>query len=231
MRPWPTTSKLSVGAVTLPSSNDFFNSWSAGLGFGYKYNEWLRTDVTADYRAPRKFTGNTVAGVPCQSGAAPVLDPTGKIVGSTPVYGGCYDFMRARLTDVAVLFNGYVDLGTWFGITPYVGAGVGFNYIYQKASRNWFFGNSNAYNPTWTDPFNGGTFSAYWDQSRSTSSITFAYAAMAGASYALTEHAAVDLGYRYLGLGDVYTFGAFTGVTKKAMRAQELRLGVRYTPD
>ena len=26
------------------------------------------------------------------------------------------------------MVNGYVDLGTWSGITPYVGAGVGFAY-------------------------------------------------------------------------------------------------------
>ena len=26
------------------------------------------------------------------------------------------------------MFNGYADLGTWSGVTPYVGAGVGFAY-------------------------------------------------------------------------------------------------------
>src|SRR4051812_4339191 len=51
--------KLSVGAITLPSSKDFANSWSAGLGFGYKYNDWFRSDVTVDIRRNRAFQGNT----------------------------------------------------------------------------------------------------------------------------------------------------------------------------
>ena len=223
--------KIPIGNVSLPSNNNFFNSWSAGLGFGYKYNEWIRTDVTVDWRNPRSFQGNTMGPILCQSGAAPVLDAAGAIVGSTPVYGRCYDYTRARLNAFHVLFNGYIDLGTWMGVTPYVGAGVGLASVYQKASRNWFFGNSTPYNPVWTDPFTGGVYSAYWDQSRSTNSLQFAWAAMAGASYAFTPHVAVDVGYRYLGLGNITTFGALVGTSTAALRAHELRVGLRYTPD
>ena len=61
--------KVSIGGAMLPTSSDFLNSWSAGLGFGYKYNEWFRTDVTADWRSPRTFRGNTASGVRCQIGA------------------------------------------------------------------------------------------------------------------------------------------------------------------
>ena len=222
--------KLSVGSIPLPSTNSFINSWSAGLGFGYKYNEWFRTDVTVDFRRARSFQGNTAGPIPCQTGATPIT-VNGVIVGSNPVYSGCYDYSHARMSTMHVLFNGYVDLGTWSGITPYVGAGIGFSNIYQKASQNWFYGNGNAYNPTWTDPFTTGTYSAYWDQSRSTNSIQFAWAAMAGASYAFTRNVSVDVGYRYLGLGNIKTYSSFGGTTKQSVRAQEVRLGVRYTPD
>ena len=30
---------------------------------------------------------------------------------------------------LTVLVNGYVDFGTWYGFTPYLGAGVGISYL------------------------------------------------------------------------------------------------------
>ena len=163
--------KLAVGSLSLPANSRFPNSYSFGLGAGYRYNNWIRTDVTADVRKNRSYEGNTAAGIKCQTGAAPVTT-AGVVTGSTPVYANCFDYSRARVSAYHVLFNTYVDLGTWAGVTPYVGAGVGFSVLYQKASQNWFMGNAVAYNPTWTDPFTNGTYSAYWDQSRSTRSIS-----------------------------------------------------------
>ena len=37
--------------------------------------------------------------------------------------------LRARINVLATLFNGYLDLGTWYGVTPYVGGGIGFSYL------------------------------------------------------------------------------------------------------
>lgn len=230
--------KVNIGNVSLPSSGAFFNSWSVGVGAGYKYNGWFRTDVTLDWRSPRAFQGNTAYGVACKIGAMPVyyIDPvtgapTTTIIGSRAVNSSCSDYVNTRLTDAHVLFNAYADLGTWGGLTPYIGAGAGFNYIYQKSTRNWFMGNSVAYNPTWTDPYTGGTYNAYWDQTRSTKSIQFAWALMGGASFALTRNVAVDLGYRFLHLGSITSLGALTGTTTKVLKAQEVRLGLRYTID
>ena len=129
-----------------------------------------------------------------------------------------------------VLFNGYIDLGTWAGVTPYVGAGVGFTNVYQKTTRSWYMNNSVAYAPTWTDPYTLGTYSAYWDQSRSVNSFQFAWAAMAGVSYAVTRNAAIDVGYRYLDFGKVTSY-SLLGSSKQSLHTQELRVGIRYTPD
>lgn len=223
--------QLPIGGLTLPTNKNFFNSWSVGVGGGYKFNEWFRSDVTADWRNPRTFEGNTAGPLACQSGSAPIKDGTGAVVGSFPVYGNCYDYAKTRLTSFTLLFNGYLDLGNWGGFTPYVGAGAGVNLAYQKFQRNWFFGNSTPYAPSWTDPFTGGTYSAYWDQTRSTKSMQFAWALMAGVAYAFTPHVTVDLGYRYLNLGRVTNYTAFTGPQKQTLTAQEFRLGLRYTPD
>ena len=37
------------------------------------------------------------------------------------------DFYRGNVSSFIGLVNGYVDIGTWYGITPFVGAGVGFS--------------------------------------------------------------------------------------------------------
>ncbi len=222
--------KLSIGGTTLPRNSDFFNSWNAGLGFGYKYNDWFRTDVTGDWNNPRTFRGNTASGVPCQIGAVGTPFGPGPYTGSAGVYSACSDYVNARIQAFNVLVNGYVDLGTWAGVTPYVGAGVGFTNIYQKFTRNWYMNNGNPYAPVWTDPFTQGTYQAYWDQTRSTNSFQFAWAAMAGFSYAFTRNAAIDIGYRYLNLGKVTTYSLY-GTSTQNLYSNQLRVGIRYTPD
>jgi opacity protein-like surface antigen len=81
-----------------------------GAGVGYQYNNWLRTDLTVDYQFPSRFS---------------VLD--------NPNVAG------SKLWSSAVFWNGYVDLGTWFGVTPYVGAGIGAAYNSLAGEGLWNF--------------------------------------------------------------------------------------------
>ena len=74
-----------------------------GIGIGYNYNEWLRLDVTGEYRGKANFHGFDIGYNP-----GPNDD----------VYSGS----KSELTFLA---NAYVDLGTWSNFTPFVGAGVG----------------------------------------------------------------------------------------------------------
>src|SRR5664279_1966006 len=76
-----------------------------GLGVGYAVNRWLRFDVTGEYRGAANFHG---------------LD-----IGT--LSGGSFSVDRytASKSELTFLFNGYVDLGTWYNVTPFVGAGVG----------------------------------------------------------------------------------------------------------
>jgi opacity protein-like surface antigen len=79
-----------------------------GLGIGYKFNNWLRTDLTLDYAFRTEFSG----------------------------------LPGARFWNATTLVNGYVDLGTWFGVTPYVGAGVGaaYNHLdFLAGDSSWNF--------------------------------------------------------------------------------------------
>jgi len=74
-----------------------------GAGIGYEWNNWLRFDVTGEYR------GRT------QVNARGVYDP---VTGQGDAYQG-------YLKSWVFLANAYVDLGTWNCFTPFVGVGVG----------------------------------------------------------------------------------------------------------
>ncbi|MHB2267786.1 outer membrane protein [Aliihoeflea sp. PC F10.4] len=83
-----------------------------GGGIGYQFNDWFRTDVTAEYRGKSNFTA---------------LDRI-TAAGDPDTIFGINDY-RAKKSEVLLLANVYADLGKYAGLSPYIGAGIG-------ASRN-----------------------------------------------------------------------------------------------
>jgi opacity protein-like surface antigen len=77
-----------------------------GGGFGYKFNEWLRADVTLDQ----------IAGYGLK-----------RQVGSIACFGTDTCAVNRKLdgTVMPILANAYLDLGNWGGFSPYVGGGIG----------------------------------------------------------------------------------------------------------
>lgn len=82
-----------------------------GIGVGYRFNEYFRSDVTLDYEFQSNFEGNA----PC--GACGV--------GGTP----SFSTETADIDVWTVLWNAYFDLGTWNAFTPYIGGGIGASYV------------------------------------------------------------------------------------------------------
>src|SRR4029079_11790674 len=81
--------------------------------------------------------------------------------------------------------NAYVDLGTWWCITPYIGAGIGTANVKISSFRD--------------DGFNNlGQSTAYADDA---SKWNFAWAVHAGLTYNVTRSMSIDLGYSYMSLG------------------------------
>lgn len=173
-----------------------------GIGVGYKFNEYFRTDLTLDYETPARFKGSLWC------------DYNTTSCNSSP-NGGYYDTERAKIAAYTALLNGYADLGTYNGFTPYVGAGVGASYLQTSSIRSSNYGSDGS-------SIEGD---GNWN---------FAWALMAGVSYAVNQNLSVDLGYRYLNLGDAKTkgvtdsFGQTTGLKYNNIQAHEVRLGLRY---
>lgn len=165
--------------------HDLGRTWMFGAGVGYKA-EWFRTDLTVDYGTKAKFSADS------------------------PVRTN--DF-TAKIDSVTGLVNIYGDLGTWYGFTPYIGAGLGFSHL-QAAN------------------FHVNSARAPGLDADSTGSWNLAWAYMAGVSYRLMGNAHIDVGYRHVNMGDVITGRALGNkLTFKDMSADEVRVGFRYTLD
>jgi opacity protein-like surface antigen len=124
----------------------------------------------------------------------------------------------AKIDAETVLVNGYVDFGTWSGFTPYVGGGVG-------AAR---LKSSNYVDTSDPSPSTNGVMGQGTHQN-------FGWAAMAGVAYQVAPNWLIDVGYRYLALGNVpSSSGAGTqtnAVVFKSEHTNEARIGVRYLFD
>ncbi|TPI17392.1 outer membrane protein [Mesorhizobium sp. B4-1-1] len=185
-----------------PGSNSFDSgklkgAFSAGAGVGYQVNQYFRTDLTADWLSKSNFNGSTIG--TCGGGVA------------------CISTDTSAYSALLLLANAYVDIGTWHGVTPYVGAGIGGAWMKWDTLHN--------------SDDDGDFFH------RGGKGWRFAYALMAGASYCLTDHVKLDVGYRYSHIngGRMFEYAAGAGGTTGAgpgfdrgINVHEVRGGLRY---
>lgn len=137
-----------------------------GVGVGYRFNSWLRADVTGEYRAKANFKGLEIYADPFSPG------------------GRGTDEYTATKSEAVALANVYFDLGTWHGITPFVGAGVGL-------SRNTIANFTDINTP------NAGV--AY---GKTDSRNALAWALHAGIGYEVSPNFTIEMAYRYIHLGN-----------------------------
>jgi opacity protein-like surface antigen len=165
-------------------------------GFGYQFNNWLRADLTGEYRSSADYHVGEIYTAFC---------PT----------DFCPDNYTATTKTALFLANGYVDLGTWRGVTPYVGAGVGAAFHTFGAL---------------TDIGLGQGFATARSQTN------FAWAIMAGLGYNITPNLKLELGYRYIDMGRLTSNpilcsqlgGCFFETQSYHATAHDLRVGFRY---
>ena len=144
---------------------------------------------SADYGVPSIITGTTA-------------------VGAQPQYS-------AKVNSLSAMANLYADLGTWYGVTPYVGGGIG---VSQLKSVDYVDTSMPGALPT--EPGKA---------------LNFSWALMAGVAYQVTPSWMIDVGYRYLQLGDLPGIDG-AGTTNNAavfknLSAHEARIGFRFLLD
>jgi opacity protein-like surface antigen len=188
-----------AGTVTVTSA-DFSPSYFFGAGVGYQFNSWFRTDVTLEYRAQSDFDGGDT------------------YVNAVPA-NGVNNFDSSK-TEVVGLLNAYVDIGTWGGVTPFIGAGIGFGHIMMGGLTDNGF-----------DSVGGQTSGSASSKSQN----NLAWALMAGLGYQVAPGVTLEASYRYLWLGDAQSGtltdsfgGTFGNLEYQNIDSQDVRFSVRW---
>jgi opacity protein-like surface antigen len=181
------------------------------LGVGYHFTKFFRVDFTGEYRQSTKGKVTGSYGENCAGG------------------GTCFDVYDFDHQATLFMLNAYLDMGTWWCFTPFVGLGIGgayhtfhaFTDVGLNSDGTTGFGVAKDIGHDWT----------------------FAWAIHAGIAYEVTKSFHIELAYRYLSLGSPDTqiigCGAFgcAGAGPRAFytltdfTANELRLGVRWNFD
>ena len=180
-----------------------------GLGVGYRFNNWFRADLIGQYRGNANFKGT---------------DRFTGSSGGTP-YSGIDNYGGSK-SEWLVMVNGYADLGTWWCITPFIGAGVGA----ARVSIANFTDNGTNSIPFSTVSYASAPTGSKWN---------FAWAAHAGLAYKVNPSLTLELAYSYLSLGDGQTgvLSTYDGNTSgnvfkyKDITSHDLKLGVRWAID
>ena len=207
-------------ASTLPSSwsvnqTDIQDATLFDLGVGYNFNDWLRFDVTGEYRTAAAFKA--------------LGSYTGSYAGSlcTPGSGySCFDNYEGNFSAAVFMANAYVDLGTWWCLTPYIGAGVGT--AYDRISGVQDVG----YLPSGAPGF-GYTYN-------DSSTWNLAWNAQVGLTYNVSDNLKIDFSWRYLDMGSPGSANIYcqnTGTTPtpcntfnlKDLTSQDFRIGLRWS--
>ncbi|WP_018260508.1 outer membrane protein [Methylobacterium sp. WSM2598] len=183
-------------------SDQFF----IGAGVGYQFNPWLRADISGEYRsqADWRFVSKDVS---------PGVGPGQNL----------YNRDTGKLSTVVSLANVYADLGTWYGVTPFIGAGVGV--------AHHMFGSV-------TDEGLGDAAGGF-GYGPSNAKTNLAWAVHAGLGYAVSPNLKLELAYRYLNMGEARSgrLDCFPGCvnpplstvyTLKDIESHDIKIGMRW---
>ena len=194
-------------------------------GVGYQVNNWFRADVTGELRGGAQFSGLEVVN-DAGSGTNPAKQFS--------------DFYHANVSSYIGMFNVYADLGTWYSVTPYVGAGVGVAYNRISGVTDVGAAAVGA----------GSPISAVGGYLPDSGQFNLAWALMAGLDFNVTKNLKLELGYRFLDYGKVSSglsnclagpggssfnaancSGGGVKLSTRELTSNDFRIGMRYYLD
>lgn len=200
--------------ASLDQRTGFNSAGIFGLGAGYQFNNWLRVDVTGEYRGNSSFNGTDLF----------TFNDGGALQ-----YG--FDKYTANKSEWLFLANAYADLGTWWCVTPFIGAGIG---TARVSIANFTDMGMTTNNGTRTD---GGPSAAY---AGDVSKWNFAWALHAGLAYRVSPNLTMELAYRYVNLGsgtsgDIVTYEGTNNrnnpMAFKNITSHDVKFGMRWAID
>jgi opacity protein-like surface antigen len=178
---------------------DLDDTWTGGIGVGYKINNHLRADVTLDHIGKADFEGSTSGGC------------------------GVATFCTSRdissLTAWSLMANAYVDIATYGAFTPYVGAGIGGTQVRWDKLKNTSCETGNSSNCDGTFEHDG---KRKWR-------FTYGLMAGTAIDITCNLQADVGYRFRHILGGDMFGYKAHGGPgSDKGLYVHEARAGLRY---
>ncbi len=180
-------------------------TWLAEVGAGCgSGSQGFRGEITFGFRGKQDYTGE-----PHIYNGTLIGDP----VGTTPP--DIDDPIHTSLQTHTVMLNAYYDFGVIYGVVPYIGAGIGA--AYHQVDEVYF-----TQNPNLTNRISGNE------------DVSLAWSLMAGFGYQISDRAILDVGYRYIDLGEARSGRVDNaGFVNPPLRfddisAHEIKVGLRY---
>ena len=232
---------VSVEANFISGEADLGSPISVGVAAGYTFAEGLRVEGALNHFnnlafASRSYYAN--CGLEDHDNDGSPIDVPDGFGGFTatapiPVTGDCYASANAQVNASSIMANVYADLGTYWGIRPYVGAGLGVAYMswndftitdYCSGSQDTDCGVSGGV----------GLNTRYQGTYTTENSWAMAANAMLGVSYELSRGLHLDAGYRYTYIGEAGVAraadnsGAYSDMEIGNTSMHEIRMGLRY---
>ena len=254
---------VSFSGIDTPPQGDASNPWKSTIGpsahstdfaldvgFGYRFSDYFRMEATYEYRTGPGGTNTSTA--VCPYGLYGLSSQTTPVVQLGYYYdltNTCDGVLKLTQYNNTGLGSGFVDLGTWWNITPYIGVGGGLNQNVMSGTLQYYeTANGQPYradlSPTgtfpheWVDlagnpitPKPNVTFAPQnWDRVITSTKYTPAWALMAGVGIQISSSATLDLGYRYLntGVSNALVNTQTGAVIKQNNTSQQFKIGVRY---
>jgi opacity protein-like surface antigen len=213
--------------------NNFRDAVSASVGVGYRINDLFRLDGTVDHLFKSDFSSTKLVAPtgPCL-GTGEYIDLATSTTYFAPYsISNCLQQDKSSYDAFMMMGNAYVDLGTFVGVTPYLGAGLGvarISWAQETASITCVPQNGSVHleackaSGTATQP--GISNGKDW---RVAMSIT------GGFSYQINQNLSLDTSYKFtsVGLGTKgipNTTTAGSDMSKAGFGLHQIKMGLRY---
>ncbi len=186
-----------IGPSPIYSFDQDNTALSGSIGAGYHFNDFLRGEINLGFLSKSDSSLDYL-----------IADDAGVVFSDVGV--------NAKNQAWSGMVNAYADLGTYVGLTPYIGAGVGA--VYSKRSYTL---KEDISDPIFVDV----------DFADKKSQVSFAYSLNAGVAYQLSKNVSVDVGYQYLAAPSAQ-YVEMTGLDSyrisKGIDYHQLKVGLRY---
>jgi opacity protein-like surface antigen len=222
--------------------NNFRDATTFGIGAGYRFNELFRVDAGLEKIFSSSFGSRQVVAPvgPCLGTGIYVNTVTDVSYLGPYAIQNCIQEDKSKYDAMVAMASAYVDLGTYRGFTPFLGAGIGaarVSYteevgtitcvpvdagVHEETCAATGTIAQPAKNTVYTEP---GVI-------QSGNDWRLAYAISAGLSYNLTKNLKLDTIYRYSSIagGSGIPYGSTPGssMSKDGFSLHQIKMGLRY---